>query len=149
MSLTNVDNNEICHLFKLPNDTCEVVSKVNVKRGSATTTKVDYKGTLSSGEIQEPACLAIHCNQIAVWSIRTKTSRLVVVASKYPHNSCKHFLASVFIPKILVRHEKISFLVPLDLFLGEGKGRSDSQNAHDDRTFHNGNAKTNSLTQLC
>lgn len=149
VSLTNIDNNEICHLFKLSNDTREVVPKVYVKRRSAATTKVDYKGTFSSGEIQESARLAIHCNQIAVWSARTKTSRLVVVAGKYPHDSCKHFLASVFIPKILVRHEKMSFLVPLDLFLSEGKGRSDSQNARDNRAFHNGNAKTNTLTQLC
>lgn len=51
MSLTNIDDKKICHLFKIPNDIYEVVQEGDVKWGSGTAAEINHKGSIASDEI--------------------------------------------------------------------------------------------------
>lgn len=51
MSLTNIDDKKICHLFKIPNNIYEVVQEGDVKWGSGTAAEINHKGSIASDEI--------------------------------------------------------------------------------------------------
>ena len=60
VSFTNVDNEKICHIIKLPNNLGEVVHEIDEKWRSGIATEVDNQWPATSGEIQQSAFFSIN-----------------------------------------------------------------------------------------
>ena len=83
VSFADVDNEKICHIFKISNNLAEVVHEIDEKWRSGIAAEVDNQWPATPGEIQQSALFPVSRNYLAVWSRSAKSSRPLYIAQYY------------------------------------------------------------------